>query len=286
MPEPPHDIKPELKLPFIRHQAVAIFSCGLTFFREYPLMSSKLQLTQMETLEEIKSRAEQAVSGAKITIIPNSNPVLPSSLLLDHGCAMEVAKFLRDDPALKLDHCSNVSGVDWLDRVIKTKIKVKQVVEGVETEVEEEHSEAASGYLEAVYHLFSMTLKQGPVVVRLRTVGRGSSQTDSMAPDEAEETALGKAVYVPSLTPVYRSAELQEREIYDLYGIHFTGHPDLRRILMWDEFLDHPMRKDYIEPDDYEYEPTAHGAVLDRTKKHFADRPGQDGCEQMIVEGA
>jgi NADH-quinone oxidoreductase subunit C len=36
----------------------------------------------------------------------------------------------------------------------------------------------------------------------------------------------------------------------------FTGHPDLRRMLMWDGFKDHPMRKDYVEPDDYEYEPT------------------------------
>ena len=72
-----------------------------------------------------------------------------------------------------------------------------------------------------------MAHKHGPVVVRLRTS------------DRAERTP------VPSLTPVWRSAEFQEREIYDLYGIHFDGHPDLRRILMWDEFKDFPMRKDY-----------------------------------------
>jgi len=237
----------------------------------------------METLEEIKSRIEQAVPGSRIAIVPNANPALTSSLLLDHGHALQIAKFLRDDPALKLDHCSNVTGVDWLDRVVKTKSKVKKIVEGVETEVEEEQSETVPGYLEAVYHLFSMALKHGPVIVRMRTTGRGSSQTDSM---DKEESALGKAVGVPSLTPVYRSAELQEREIYDLFGIHFTGHPDLRRILMWDGYLDHPMRKDYVEPDDYEYEPTAHGAILEKAKKHAADRPGQDGCEQILVEGA
>ena len=45
---------------------------------------------------------------------------------------------------------------------------------------------------------------------------------------------------MPSLTPIWRSAEFQEREIFDLYGIHFDGHPDLRRILMWDEFKDYP----------------------------------------------
>ncbi len=80
-------------------------------------------------------------------------------------------------------------------------------------------------------------------------------------------------VHLPSLTPVWRSAEFQEREIFDLYGIHFDGHPDLRRILMWDEFVDHPMRKDYVEPDDYEYEPTPHDEVLERAKQHYPPRP-------------
>jgi NADH:ubiquinone oxidoreductase subunit C len=78
---------------------------------------------------------------------------------------------------------------------------------------------------------------------------------------------------LPSLTPIWRSAEFQEREIFDLYGIRFDGHPDLRRILMWDEFEDHPMRKDYREPDDYEYEPTPHDEVLERAKQHYAPRP-------------
>lgn len=53
---------------------------------------------------------------------------------------------------------------------------------------------------------------------------------------------------VPSLTPLYPGAELQEREIYDLFGIHFTGHPDLRRILLWEGFAGYPLRKDWKEP--------------------------------------
>jgi NADH-quinone oxidoreductase subunit C len=73
---------------------------------------------------------------------------------------------------------------------------------------------------------------------------------------------------VPSLTPLWRSAEFQEREAFDLFGIVFDGHPDLRRILMWDEFADFPMRKDYVGPDDYEYEPTPHDEVLERAKAH------------------
>jgi len=89
-----------------------------------------------------------------------------------------------------------------------------------------------------------MELKEVPLVVRMRT----SDRCDGAV--------------LPSLTPIWRSAEFQEREIYDLYGIRFENHPDLRRILMWDEFTDFPMRKDYREPDDYEYEPTPHDEVL------------------------
>jgi NADH-quinone oxidoreductase subunit C len=75
--------------------------------------------------------------------------------------------------------------------------------------------------------------------------------------------------HLPSLTPVWRSCEFQEREIFDLFGIVFDGHPDLRRILMWEGFKDFPMRKDYVEPDDYEYEPTAHDEVLAKARRQF-----------------
>ena len=54
-------------------------------------------------------------------------------------------------------------------------------------------------------------------------------------------------IEIPSLVPVYPGAELQEREIWDLFGIKFTGHPDLRRILLWEGFTGHPMRKDWKE---------------------------------------
>ena len=87
------------------------------------------------------------------------------------------------------------------------------------------------------------------------------------------EPRTGPRRAFPSLTPIWRSAEFQEREIFDLYGIRFDHHPDLRRILMWDEFEDHPMRKDYREPDDYEYEPTPHDQVLERAKQLSGDGP-------------
>jgi len=217
----------------------------------------------MESLEEIKARVEAAVPGAKIEIVPNAAVPAQSSLLLDREHGLAIARFLRDDPALNLDHCSNVTGVDWLDRKVSKKVKVKKVVDDVEKEVDETQEEFFPGYLEAVYHLFSMALKHGPMILRMRT------------PDRAT------GAHLPSLTPIWRSAEFQEREIFDLYGIKFDGHPDLRRILMWDEFEDFPMRKDYHEPDDYEYEPTPHDEVLERAKDHYPPRPELDGAENL-----
>ncbi|MFH1484851.1 MAG: NADH-quinone oxidoreductase subunit C, partial [Chloroflexota bacterium] len=52
---------------------------------------------------------------------------------------------------------------------------------------------------------------------------------------------------VPSVTPVWKGADLQEREVYDLMGISFSGHPNMKRILLWDGFPGHPLRKDFIQ---------------------------------------
>ena len=204
----------------------------------------------METLEQIKSRIETATSDAKLEIIPNDSPSGQRSLLVNNKHAVAVAALLRDDPELRLDYCSNATGVDWPEAELTEKVKVRQIVDGAEKEVEEVRKTIRPGFLEAVYHLYSMEKKHGPVIIRLRTENRADKN------------------HLPSLTPVWRGCEFQEREIFDLYGIVFDGHPDLRRILMWDGFKDFPMRKDYVEPDDYEYEPTPHDDVLERAKKH------------------
>jgi NADH-quinone oxidoreductase subunit C len=180
----------------------------------------------VETPEQIRDRLLSRFPGAEVSLLPNPAPSGIPSLLLGAAQAREMAVFLRDDPALRLDQCSNVTGVDWPDR------------------------------LEAVYHLYSIGLRHGPLVVRMRTGNR----TDQVS--------------LPSLTPVWRSCEFQEREVFDLFGIEFEGHPDQRRILMWDGFKDHPMRKDYVEPDDYEWEPTAHDEVLARTRAHHGPSGG------------
>jgi NADH-quinone oxidoreductase subunit C/D len=81
-------------------------------------------------------------------------------------------------------------------------------------------------FMEVVYHTFKTT--GGPFLTY-------KTQT-------AREDPL-----VPSLVPIYPGAEFQEREAYDLFGIRFEGHPDLRRILMWEGFNGYPMRKDWHE---------------------------------------
>ena len=204
----------------------------------------------MEALEEIKTRIEAAIPGAGLVIVPNGSPSAQHSLLVDNEHALAVARFLREDAQLRLDYASNVTGVDWPETVLKRTVKTKQVINGVEKEVDQVIEEKRPGFLEVVYHLYSMELKQGPLILRLRTADRAEGN------------------HVPSLTAVWRGAEFQEREAYDLYGIIFDGHPDLRRILMWPEFKDFPMRKDYSEPDDYEYEPTAHGELLEKANRH------------------
>jgi NADH-quinone oxidoreductase subunit C/D len=80
--------------------------------------------------------------------------------------------------------------------------------------------------VEVVYHLYQTT--GGPGLV----IKAQASRVDSV---------------IPSLVPVYPGAELQEREAWDLMGVRFQGHPDLRRILMWEGFEGHPLRKDWRE---------------------------------------
>jgi NADH-quinone oxidoreductase subunit C len=227
----------------------------------------------LKTAEEIRSAILAAVPGARVEVVLNPSVSAQHSLRLAPETAVAVAKFLRDDAELALDFLSNATGVDWPDKEVAEKVKVTRLVtktvDGVETAVEETVEETQKhvvpGCLEAVYHLFSIAKRHGPVVIRMKTANRSDQ------------------VQLPSLTPVWRSAEFQEREIFDLFGIVFTGHPDLRRLLMWEEFKDHPMRRDYVEPDDFEYEPTAHDDVLKRAEAH---RSREQGLGIRDQEGA
>lgn len=202
----------------------------------------------MPSAEEIKELIERGVPDAEIERLENSSPCAQHSLIVGRDKGLEIARFLKNHSELSLDYCSNVTGIDYLDRTEVKKEKVMRIVNGEEKEVIEEEEMHHPGFLESVYHLYSIEKRLGPVIIRMRTGNR----TDDVG--------------MPSLTPVWRSCDFQEREIFDLYGVIFAGHPDLRRLLMWDEFTDHPMRKDYVDPDDYEYEPTPHNEVKERAK--------------------
>jgi NADH-quinone oxidoreductase subunit D/NADH-quinone oxidoreductase subunit C/D len=99
--------------------------------------------------------------------------------------------------------------------------------------------------LEAVYHTYSINQGGGAVVLHV--------QVDRDNP------------HIPSLVPVWPGANFQEREAFDMMGIQFTGHPDLRRILTWDGFNGYPLRKDWKE------------AFYEEEQKPFGSRwPGGD----------
>ncbi|MEV6690996.1 NADH-quinone oxidoreductase subunit C [Micromonospora sp. NPDC051196] len=110
----------------------------------------------------------------------------------------EVCQVMRDDPALRFELCSSVSGVDYLG--------------------------ADARRLHVVYQLTSMTYRRR---VRL------------------EAAVSAEQPHLPSVTAVYPTADWQERETYDMFGVIFDGHPALTRILMPDDWEGHPQRKDY-----------------------------------------
>src|SRR6185369_4334035 len=80
---------------------------------------------------------------------------------------------------------------------------------------------------EVVYQMYNLVRQEGPLRMKVNA--------DKANPE------------VPSLTPIYLGANLMEREVYDLMGVKFSGHPNLKRILLWDGFYGHPLRKDWKE---------------------------------------
>ncbi|MDH4207746.1 MAG: NADH-quinone oxidoreductase subunit C [Anaerolineae bacterium] len=78
---------------------------------------------------------------------------------------------------------------------------------------------------EVVYHLYSTSKKGGPVILKVHAARENPE--------------------IPSVVSIWPGADWQEREVWDLMGVRFSGHPDLRRILMWEGFQGHPLRKDF-----------------------------------------
>lgn len=133
---------------------------------------------------------------------------------------VEVCRFLKEDDRLGFDFLHNVSGVDYLEPDAKKAAKA-----GYEPHVE------------VVYHLQSFKHRHRFVVKLVLPRWKGDQK--------------GQLPEAPSLTGLYGSADWHEREVYDLVGVWFVGHPEMTRILLAEDWVGHPLRKDYEFPLEY-----------------------------------
>jgi NADH-quinone oxidoreductase subunit C len=155
---------------------------------------------------------------------------------------LEVGRILRDDPELALDLMLDVTAIDYFgqpDDFEKQREIWDQDRPVLRRRPASRHELTLPGRgpeprFSVVYHLTSSTRFH-----RLRIKCRVPEDDPTIA----------------SLTPVWPGANWLERETYDLYGIQFTGHPDLRRIYLNEEFVGHPLRKDYGKLDEQPIQP-------------------------------
>jgi NADH-quinone oxidoreductase subunit C len=132
----------------------------------------------------------------------------------------EVCRFLKDDPQLRFDILNCISGVDYLEPDPKKAPK-----------------SGFDPHTEVVYHLSSFPHRHRFVL-------------KVMLPRWKDDQP-GQLPELPSVVSVWATADWHEREVFDLNGIWFTGHPDLRRILLSEDWEGHPLRKDYEFPLEY-----------------------------------
>jgi NADH-quinone oxidoreductase subunit C len=153
--------------------------------------------------------------------IKAKNPqALDPFVTIDAADVPAVCRFLRDDSRLRFEILNCVSGVDYLEPDPKKLAKA-----GFEP------------HMEVVYHLQSFTHRHRFVV--------------KVILPRWKDNKPGELPEVPSVTSLWASADWHEREVYDLSGVRFVGHPDLSRILLAEDWVGHPLRKDYEFPLEY-----------------------------------
>jgi NADH-quinone oxidoreductase subunit C len=133
---------------------------------------------------------------------------------------VEVCRFLRDEPALKYDQLTELNGVDYLNYPGAT------------------HRFGVNYGLTSIDHNNRLWLKV--FLDPTRDTTPGIDVRDEQAVEQGDP-----GLKLDSVCGVWAGAEWMEREIYDMYGIIFVGHPDLRRILTWNGYGSYPLRKDY-----------------------------------------
>jgi NADH-quinone oxidoreductase subunit C len=169
------------------------------------------------TAADIIARLEQKF-GARIKA--KKLDALDPFVVIDAADLLAVGRFLRDDPDLKFDLLNCISGVDYLEPDPKKAPKA-----GFEP------------HLEVVYHMHSFTHRHRFVV--------------KLSMPRWQDGKPGEMPEVPSVCGLWAAAEWHEREVYDLTGVWFTDHPDLRRILLSEDWVGYPLRKDYEFPLEY-----------------------------------
>jgi NADH-quinone oxidoreductase subunit C len=172
-------------------------------------------MNTMETLALLQQQFGSAILSARPDALDPFAVVAPTELVT-------ICTFLRDDPRTQFDLLNNLTGVDYLEPNAKKVAKA-----GFEP------------HLEVVYHLSSFQVPGRRITLKV------------LLPRWANETP-GELPEVPTVSGVWPTADWHERECYDLLGIRFSKHPDLRRILMSDDWIGHPLRKDYEFPLEYQ----------------------------------
>ncbi len=147
-------------------------------------------------------------------IIELSEEIIQPYVYVKSGSIEKICTFLRDNDDLNFDWLNNLSAVHYPAK-----------------EVPEDSEEKPVDELEVVYHLYSMKHRHN-LVLKTRVSINNTK--------------------VPSVAMIWRTADWHERETYDLLGIEFTDHPDLRRILLPDDWEGYPLRKDYVTPEYYD----------------------------------
>lgn len=170
------------------------------------------------TAQDIATFLQSAYRDS-ITGVTLAGPEL--SVTVEPARLVEICKFLRDDPRLKFEMLNDLAAVDYLEPDTKKAPKA-----GFEP------------HLEVVYHLSSFSFPGRRFTLKVLLPRWKNDQ-----PGELPE--------LPSVASIWKTADWHEREAYDLLGIRFGGHPDLRRILLADDWVGYPLRKDYEFPLEY-----------------------------------
>ena len=153
-----------------------------------------------------------------------------ATVLLGREFLLEVARTLKEDPVFQMNFLMDLTAVDFSTFGTKQSpafFANSGVAVSPSLEIPDQDpwpGPPGPARFVVVYHLFSLLLKH-----RLRL---------EVPVEEAEAE-------VDSLTPLWAGADWLEREVWDMFGIRFRGHQNLKRILMYDEFIGHPLRKDY-----------------------------------------